>query len=78
MMKERLKTTAVPIQLPIGSEADFNGIIDLVKMKAEIYVDDLGNTIQESDIPGRIPGAGAAVSQRDGRSRRGSQRRIDG
>ena len=51
MMKERLKTTAVPIQLPIGSEADFNGIIDLVKMKAEIYVDDLGNTIQESDIP---------------------------
>ena len=51
MMKERLKTTAVPIQLPIGSEADFNGIIDLVKMKVEIYVDDLGNTIQESDIP---------------------------
>ena len=51
MMKERLKTTAVPVQLPIGSEADFNGIIDLVKMKAEIYVDDLGNTIQESDIP---------------------------
>ena len=51
MMKERLKTTAVPIQLPIGSEAEFNGIIDLVKMKAEIYVDDLGNTIQESDIP---------------------------
>ena len=51
MMKERLKTTAVPIQLPIGSETDFNGIIDLVKMKAEIYVDDLGNTIQESDIP---------------------------
>ena len=51
MMKERLKTTAVPIQLPIGSEADFNGIIDLVKMKAEIYVDDLGNTIQESEIP---------------------------
>ena len=51
MMKERLKTAAVPIQLPIGSEADFNGIIDLVKMKAEIYVDDLGNTIQESDIP---------------------------
>jgi elongation factor G len=51
MMGERLKTQAVPIQLPIGSEADFKGIIDLVKMKAEIYTDDMGTTIDESDIP---------------------------
>ena len=51
MMGDRLKTAAVPIQLPIGSEADFKGIIDLIKMKAEIYVDDLGTTIDESDIP---------------------------
>ncbi len=51
MMGDRLKTAAVPIQLPIGSEANFKGIIDLIKMKAEIYVDDLGTTIDESDIP---------------------------
>ena len=51
MMKERLQANAVPIQLPIGSEADFKGQVDLLKMKAEIYTDDLGNTIDETDIP---------------------------
>ena len=51
MMKERLQANAVPIQLPIGAETDFVGLIDLVKMKAIIYVDDLGTTIKETDIP---------------------------
>ncbi len=51
MMKTRLKANAVPIQLPIGAEADFVGIIDLVKMKAEIYTDDLGTTMDETEIP---------------------------
>ena len=51
MMKERLQANAIPMQLPIGAEADFKGIIDLVKMKAEIYIDDLGTTIDEEDIP---------------------------
>ena len=51
MMGDRLKTQAVPIQLPIGAEGDFKGIIDLVKMKAEIYLDDMGTAIEESDIP---------------------------
>ena len=51
MMKDRLDANAVPIQLPIGSEADFKGIIDLVKMKAEIYYDDAGKDIREEDIP---------------------------
>lgn len=51
MMKERLQANAVPIQLPIGSEADFVGLVDLVKMKAEIYVDELGTTMDETDIP---------------------------
>lgn len=51
MMGDRLKTQAVPIQLPIGAEASFKGIIDLIKMKAEIYEDDLGTIIDESDIP---------------------------
>ena len=51
MMKERLKCNAVPIQLPIGAEADFKGIIDLVKMKAYFYEDDLGTKIECTDIP---------------------------
>ncbi|MDD7366226.1 MAG: elongation factor G, partial [Clostridiales bacterium] len=51
MMKERLKANAAPIQLPIGSEASFVGIIDLLTMKAEIYKDDLGNVIEQTDIP---------------------------
>ncbi len=51
MMHERLNANAVPIQLPIGSEADFKGIIDLVKMKAYIYTNDLGTDVLEQDIP---------------------------
>ena len=51
MMKERLKCNAVPIQLPIGAEADFKGIIDLVIMKAYYYKDDLGVDIEVTDIP---------------------------
>ncbi len=51
MMKDRLKCNAVPIQLPIGSEDTFRGIIDLVKMKAYIYYDDLGKDIREEEIP---------------------------
>ena len=51
MMKDRLKCNAVPIQLPIGAEADFKGIIDLVEMKADIYYDDLGKDMRVEDIP---------------------------
>ncbi len=51
MMKDRLKANAVPIQLPIGAENDFVGIIDLIKMKADIYKDDLGKDIEVTDIP---------------------------
>jgi len=51
MMKERLQANAVPIQLPIGAETDFVGLIDLVKMKAIIYKDDMGTVIEETDIP---------------------------
>jgi len=51
MMKTRLKCNAVPIQLPIGAEDTFVGIIDLVKNKAYIYHDDLGKDIEETDIP---------------------------
>ena len=51
MMKERLQANAVAIQLPIGAENDFTGIIDLVTMKAEVYGDDLGKEINIVDIP---------------------------
>ncbi len=51
MMRERLNANPVPIQLPIGVEANFVGLVDLVKMKAEIYVDEMGTTMDETDIP---------------------------
>lgn len=51
MMKERLKANAIPIQLPIGKEETFKGIIDLVELKAEVYKDDLGKEIEFIDIP---------------------------
>ena len=51
MMKDRLKCNAVPIQLPIGAEDDFRGIIDLVEMKAYVYYDDLGKDIRVEEIP---------------------------
>ncbi len=50
-LHDRLQANAHPIQLPIGSEDDFSGIIDLIKMKAEIYTNDLGTDILEEDIP---------------------------
>ena len=51
MMKDRLKCNAVPIQLPIGAESDFSGIIDLVTMKAEIYHNEDGTDYSEEEIP---------------------------
>ena len=51
MMHDRLKCNAVPIQLPIGAEADFKGIIDLVEMKADVYYDDIGKDMRVEDIP---------------------------
>ena len=50
-LKNRLKANAVPIQLPIGAEDTFQGIVDLVKMKAFIHKDDLGKEIEETEIP---------------------------
>jgi len=51
MMKDRLKTNAVPIQLPIGKEESFIGIVNLIEMKAYFYKDDLGNDVEITDIP---------------------------
>ncbi|MCD7722861.1 MAG: elongation factor G [Clostridiales bacterium] len=54
MVKERFKCNAVPIQLPIGAENTFKGIIDLVAMDAEIYYDDLGNDVRHEPIPAEM------------------------
>ena len=51
MMKERLNTNAVPIQIPIGAEDTFQGIVDLIKMEAIVYEDDLGKVADEVEIP---------------------------
>ena len=51
MLRDRLKCNAVPIQLPIGSEETFKGIIDLIDMKADVYYDDMGVDIRVEDIP---------------------------
>ena len=51
MMKTRLGTNAVPLQLPIGAEATFRGIVDLIRMKAEVYYDDEGKDVREEEIP---------------------------
>ena len=50
-LKERLNANAVPIQLPIGAEDNFKGIVDLIKMRAFIHKDDLGKVIEEGEIP---------------------------
>ena len=51
MMHDRLKCHPLPIQLPIGSEDSFKGIIDLMTMRAEVYYDDLGKDVRDEDIP---------------------------
>ena len=54
MMHDRLKCNAVPIQLPIGAEAEFQGVIDLVRMKANVFYDELGKDVREEEIPPQL------------------------
>ena len=51
MMHDRLKCNAVPVQLPIGAESAFKGVVDLIKMKAFVFYDDLGKDMREEEIP---------------------------
>ncbi|NES81659.1 MAG: elongation factor G [Moorea sp. SIO2B7] len=53
-IKERLRANPVPIQIPIGAESDFHGIVDLVRMRAKIYKDDLGKDIEDTEIPAEL------------------------
>ncbi|MDB9314505.1 elongation factor G [Spirulina sp. CS-785/01] len=50
-IRDRLRANAVPIQIPIGSESNFQGIVDLVRMRAKIYTNDIGTEIQDTEIP---------------------------
>jgi len=52
--RDRLRTNAVPIQIPIGSESDLLGIVDLVRMRAKVYGNDIGTDIQDVDIPDEV------------------------
>src|SRR6267378_2583053 len=51
MVRERLGATAVPVQLPVGAEDAFQGVVDLIRMKAILYLDDLGTRSDETEIP---------------------------
>ncbi len=54
MMRDRLKANAVPVQLPIGAEEHFEGVVDLVEMKAYVYLDDLGTRSEAREIPAEL------------------------
>ena len=62
-MVERLGANAVPIQLPIGQEAEFRGIVDLIGMKAIVYNDDLGTEFEVTDIPDALAAEAAAARE---------------
>ncbi len=62
-MIDRLGAHPVPIQLPIGAEADFLGVVDLVKMKAIVYKDDLGTEQEETEIPAHLADDAAAARE---------------
>ncbi|NEO99076.1 MAG: elongation factor G [Symploca sp. SIO2E9] len=53
-LRDRLRANAVPIQIPIGSESDFRGIVDLVRMRAKLYTNDLGTDIEDVEIPEEV------------------------
>ncbi|WP_404784644.1 elongation factor G [Altericista sp. CCNU0014] len=53
-IRDRMRANAVPIQIPIGQESDLRGIVDLVKMRAYLYNDDIGNDISEVDVPEEV------------------------
>ena len=61
MMDDRLKCTAVPLQLPIGAEDTFRGVVDLIRMKAYVFYDELGKDMREEEIPVTSRSAGRYI-----------------
>ncbi len=76
-IKERLGANAVPVQIPIGREEGFLGVIDLVRMKAIYYRDDLGKQIEVTDIPAELLAEAQVHRTAHGRGRRRDGRRAD-
>ena len=77
-MKDRLGANPLPIQLPIGSEGDFEGVVDLVEMKALVWKDELGTEFETGEIPEDLARAGRAIPHRADRGLRRLRRRADG
>ena len=77
MIEDRLGANAVPVQIPIGSEDTFAGVIDLIRMQAILYRDDLGSQIDVAADPGRARGRGAQAPREARRGRRRDGRRAD-
>ena len=63
-MKDRLGANPLPIQLPIGSEGDFIGVVDLIEMKALVWKDELGAEFETIEIPDDLAGAGRGIPHR--------------
>lgn len=63
MMRDRLGSNAVPVQMPIGSEANFRGLVDFINNVAILYTDDLGNNVERSDIPADIADEAARLRE---------------
>ena len=74
MIVDRLKAVPAPIQLPIGTESNFKGIIDLIDEVAYIYHDEMGQNIERTEIPGRTGGGGEGRQAPSGRVDRGVRR----
>ena len=75
MIRDRLGVNAVPLQVPIGSEDSFRGVVDLINMKAITYGNDLGDQIEVGDIPAERPAARGRVAREDDRGARRPRRR---
>ena len=77
-MNDRLGANALPIQLPIGAEENFKGVVDLVRMKGLVWTEELGAAYDEIEIPEDLAGPGRGIPDRADRSLRRPRRRPDG
>ena len=77
-MKDRLGANPLPIQLPIGSEDDFVGVVDLIEMKALVWKDELGTEFETVEIPADLAGPGRGIPHPADRGLRRLRRRADG
>ncbi len=78
-LRERLRANPVPVQVPIGAEENYRGVVDLVKMKAILWSEvDMGTTFTYEDIPAELLDICQGMARKDGRGRGRGQRSTDG